>query len=299
MDFDSKYSVEDVEFTKGFVDQYGPDFYILLQFEQPLKILRKKDGTIPRPLNCYMLFRSYVVKYAQQRELKFEYKGLNITLSSSQNYLGKVSAFLWRNLPIDKKIVFYERYEEMKQIHESTYPDYKYSPKRQSYTFKLESQTEKNKKSKTVEAQYPVNNEENINSQANQYVIQPVNYEYEIFYQIQNDQFGYEIFNQTQNDQFEHNNFNQIQNDQFQFEYENVNQIQNNQFEHDIFNQIQTDQFLGAYSPLSTNFPSPVLSADDVPFIATPPSQWLNYPLDHGYDIFNNSALLFNDFGLY
>ncbi|GBC08457.1 hypothetical protein RclHR1_08120008 [Rhizophagus clarus] len=182
-----KYSIKDTKIIEGFVNQFGADFYISLRYDLPLKAPIKKDGKIPRPRNNFMLFKPYVDEYAGQYKLEFD----RIVLASSQKYLSKVAGYLWRKLSTDIKTIFNNRCEIMKKIHESTYPDYKYSPKRQTHTFKANDQgRRRTKKSKTEETQYyEVIEDTNLQTNIFSQQIMQLQPNYDVLSQIQNDQF--------------------------------------------------------------------------------------------------------------
>ncbi|KAK0234336.1 high mobility group box domain-containing protein, partial [Armillaria fumosa] len=73
---------------------------------------------IPRPLNCYFIFRKDVV------DKKMIPKGAE----HDSRHLSRIIGQLWKNLSEDEKGHYYRRALEERKRHEELYPDYVYQP---------------------------------------------------------------------------------------------------------------------------------------------------------------------------
>ncbi|KAK0491748.1 hypothetical protein EDD18DRAFT_1186150 [Armillaria luteobubalina] len=87
----------------------------------PNDVSRKKNR-IPRPLNCYFIFRKDVV------DKKMIPKGAE----HDSRHLSRIIGQLWKNLSEDEKAHYYRRAFEERKRHEELYPDYVYRPQRRS-----------------------------------------------------------------------------------------------------------------------------------------------------------------------
>lgn len=73
---------------------------------------------IPRPPNCFILFRTYRIR--------------NIGATERQANFSKMLAEEWRNLSQAERDVWKERAEAKSRLHKEMYPDYKYRPVRRT-----------------------------------------------------------------------------------------------------------------------------------------------------------------------
>ncbi|KAK0215151.1 hypothetical protein IW262DRAFT_1465970 [Armillaria fumosa] len=85
-----------------------------------------KKNRIPRPLNCYFIFRKDVV------DKKMIPKGAE----HDSRHLSRIIGQLWKNLSEDEKAHYYRRAVEERERHEELYPDYVYQPQRRATEIK-------------------------------------------------------------------------------------------------------------------------------------------------------------------
>ena len=93
---------------------------------------RKRSKGIPRPQNCFMLFRKDV-------RAKFSRDGHGLSVAESS----RVAADSWRDLPQEKKNFWHALYEIVKMQHAIKYPNYKYQPVRNKSSKKNRGKPEK------------------------------------------------------------------------------------------------------------------------------------------------------------
>ncbi|SJL02835.1 uncharacterized protein ARMOST_06173 [Armillaria ostoyae] len=93
----------------------------------------RKKTHIPRPLNCYFIFRKDVV------DKKMIPKGAE----HDSRHLSRIIGQLWKNLSEDEKAHYYRRVLEERKRHEELYPDYVYQLQKRAT--KLKKRTVKRK----------------------------------------------------------------------------------------------------------------------------------------------------------
>ncbi|KAK0446418.1 uncharacterized protein EV420DRAFT_902192 [Desarmillaria tabescens] len=77
---------------------------------------------IPRPLNCYFIFRKDVI------DKKLIPKGTE----HDSRHLSRIIGELWRKLSEEEKNEYYRRAEVEKEAHQKLYPDYAYHPQKRT-----------------------------------------------------------------------------------------------------------------------------------------------------------------------
>ncbi|KDQ11170.1 hypothetical protein BOTBODRAFT_114822, partial [Botryobasidium botryosum FD-172 SS1] len=80
---------------------------------------KKPEGHIPRPPNCFLLYRSWV----RQHKMKQMSDG-----KKNEQNVSVIVGELWESLPEEKKDIFRRQAQIIKAAHQLKYPDYKYSP---------------------------------------------------------------------------------------------------------------------------------------------------------------------------
>ncbi|SJL04293.1 uncharacterized protein ARMOST_07654 [Armillaria ostoyae] len=95
----------------------------------------RKKNRIPRPVNCYFIFRKDVV------DKKMIPKGAE----HDSRHLSRIIGQLWKNLSEDKKAHYYRRALEERKRHEELYPDYVYQPQRRATEIKKRNVQRKSK----------------------------------------------------------------------------------------------------------------------------------------------------------
>lgn len=98
--------------------------------------IKKPDGHIPRPPNCFILYRSWARK--QKLNVSGSSKNEQSTCHRNVAYMSythlfitevsKILGTLWAELPESTKDIFRQQAEVAKQAHKAKYPDYRYSP---------------------------------------------------------------------------------------------------------------------------------------------------------------------------
>ncbi|KDQ11153.1 hypothetical protein BOTBODRAFT_114819, partial [Botryobasidium botryosum FD-172 SS1] len=81
---------------------------------------KKPEGHIPRPPNCFLLYRSWVRQNKMQKIVEGRKNEQNVSVIVGQ---------LWDDLPEHHKDVFRRQAAIMKAEHQARYPNYKYCPK--------------------------------------------------------------------------------------------------------------------------------------------------------------------------
>ncbi|PBK84412.1 hypothetical protein ARMGADRAFT_1018535 [Armillaria gallica] len=95
----------------------------------------RKKNRIPRPLNCYFIFRKDVV------DKNLIPKGAE----HDSRHLSRIIGQLWKNLSEDEKAHYYRRALEERKRHEELYPDYVYQPQRRATEIKKRNFQRKSK----------------------------------------------------------------------------------------------------------------------------------------------------------
>jgi len=80
---------------------------------------KKRTKGIPRPQNCFMLYRKDV-------RAEFNQRGETLSVADSS----RIAAERWKELPQEEKNFWHALYEIVKMQHSVKYPDYKYQPAR-------------------------------------------------------------------------------------------------------------------------------------------------------------------------
>jgi len=95
-----------------------PNIHTTLSLKELLDPAEKKRTKgVPRPQNCFMLFRKDI-------RAKFSREGNGLSVAESS----RIAASSWRDLPQEKKNFWHALYEIVKMQHAIKYPDYKYQP---------------------------------------------------------------------------------------------------------------------------------------------------------------------------
>ncbi|KAF8324926.1 high mobility group box domain-containing protein, partial [Cantharellus anzutake] len=76
---------------------------------------------IPRPPNCFLLYRSWV---RQQNKLY----GKGDHQKKNEQNVSVIVGTLWEDLPEEKKEIFRAEARRLKEEHMQRYPGYKYAP---------------------------------------------------------------------------------------------------------------------------------------------------------------------------
>ncbi len=95
----------------------------------------RKKNRIPRPLNCYFIFRKDIV------DKNLIPKGAE----HDSRHLSRIIGQLWKNLSEDEKAYYYRRALEERKRHEELYPDYVYQPQRRATEIKKRNVQRKSK----------------------------------------------------------------------------------------------------------------------------------------------------------
>ncbi|KAF9508202.1 hypothetical protein BS47DRAFT_1303063 [Hydnum rufescens UP504] len=85
---------------------------------------KKPDGHIPRPPNCFLLYRSWV-----RQQNKLHGKSSDGTHKKNEQNVSVIVGTLWEDLPEEKKEIFRAEARRLKEEHMKRYPGYKYSPR--------------------------------------------------------------------------------------------------------------------------------------------------------------------------
>jgi len=80
-------------------------------------------GRVKRPLNCFMLFRTYWVANEMHKDENKTADGLEWTTS-------KRASYAWSQLSESEKTTWELRAEAWRDRHQTEYPEYKYAPRR-------------------------------------------------------------------------------------------------------------------------------------------------------------------------
>ncbi|CAG8484657.1 8519_t:CDS:1 [Paraglomus brasilianum] len=100
-----------------------PNVHTTLSLKELLDPAEKKRAKgVPRPQNCFMLFRKDI-------RAKFSREGHGLSVAESS----RVAADSWRDLPQEKKNFWHALYEVVKMQHAVKYPNYKYQPIRNKH----------------------------------------------------------------------------------------------------------------------------------------------------------------------
>ncbi|KAK0185319.1 hypothetical protein F5146DRAFT_1072385 [Armillaria mellea] len=86
----------------------------------------REKNRIPRPLNCYFIFRKDVV------DKKMIPKGAE----HDSRHLSRITGQLWKSLSEGERAHYYRRAIKERQRHEELYPDYVYQPQKRSTEIK-------------------------------------------------------------------------------------------------------------------------------------------------------------------
>ncbi|CAG8543085.1 10552_t:CDS:2 [Paraglomus brasilianum] len=106
--------------------EHNPPYILTLPFEKILaKGKRAAKNKTPRPLNQYMIFR-------KDFEARYKLEHPNQRLSTTE--YTRMATKAWRKLPEQTKRYFVYLQREGEKWHKRTYPNYKFSPKKNKKT---------------------------------------------------------------------------------------------------------------------------------------------------------------------